>query len=80
MTYTQITTTPEKTYTREITEAQLIKLMSQVMILRQHGENNEWHCIYSPDYLRVERYELIRHLDGRTVTTHFIPNGEPEVE
>jgi hypothetical protein len=76
MTYTQITTTPDKTYTREITEAEMINLMSQVLILKQCGEENEWKRIYTPDYLHLVRYELIRKFKGKTVITHFIPNAE----
>ena len=80
MTYTQITTVPSKpTTSREISEAKLIRLMSQVMINRQCGEDNEWHCIYTPDYLKIVRYELIRrHPDKGEIVTHFIPNGEIE--
>lgn len=74
MTYTQITMTPERTYTREITEAQLIDLMSQVIVLKQCGEDNEWRRILTPDYLHLVRYELIRRHKGWTVTTHFVPN------
>lgn len=78
MTYTQITKVPGKPETsREITEAKLIRLMSQVMINRQSGEDNEWHCIYTPDYLKIVRYELIRrHPNKGEIVTHFIPNGE----
>ena len=78
MTYTQITKVPSKPeHTREITEGKLIRLMSQVMINRQSGEDNEWHCIYTPDYLKIVRYELIRrHPDKGEIVTHFIPNGE----
>ena len=80
MTYTQITKVPGKPEkSREISEAKLIRLMSQVMILRQNGEDNEWHCIYTPDYLKIVRYELIRRLPGKgEIVTHFIPNGEIE--
>ena len=80
MTYTQITKVPGKPdHTREISEAKLIRLMSQVMINRQSGEDNEWHCIYTPDYLKIVRYELIRrHPDKGEIVTHFIPNGEIE--
>ena len=76
MTYTQITMTPEKTYSREITEAELIGLMSQIMMLKQAGEENEWKRILTPDYLHLIRYELIRKHQDRTVITHFVPNGE----
>ena len=75
MTYTQITITPEETRTREITEAKMIRLMSQVLIMKQAGENSEWKCIYSPDYLHIIRYELIRKTEGRTIITHFVPNN-----
>ena len=80
MTYTQITKVPGKPeHSREISEAKLIRLMSQVMINRQSGEDNEWHCIYTPDYLNIVRYELIRRLPGKgEIVTHFIPNGEIE--
>ena len=82
MTYTQKTTVPGKpTRTREITESTLIRLMSQVVINKQCGEINEWRCIYTPDYTRVIRYELIRQLKGiGEAVTHFIPNGEQETE
>lgn len=82
MTYTQITFVPGKpTRTREITEATMIGLMSQVMINKQCGETNEWRCIYTPDYRRIVRYELVRQLKGiGEAVTHFIPNGEPEAD
>ena len=75
MTYTQITTTPTETRTREISELKMIHMMSQIMILKQAGEDIEWHKIDTPDHLRVERYECIRRMKDRTVTTVFIPNG-----
>lgn len=80
MKYTQITKVPGKPETsREITEAKLIRLMSQIMINRQSGEDNEWRCIYTPDYLKIVRYELIRrHKDRGEIVTYFIPNGEIE--
>lgn len=80
MTYTQITMTPTETHTRKISEAKMIRLMSQVLINKQCGEENEWHCIYTPDYLHIVRYELIRKTADKTITTHFIPNGEAEDE
>lgn len=82
MTYTQITIVPGKpTRSREITEATLIRLMSQAMINKQCGEVNEWRCIYTPDYSRIVRYELVRQLNGiGEAVTHFIPNGEQETE
>lgn len=81
MTYTQITITETETRSREISEAKLIRLMSQVLIFKQAGEDSEWKCIYSPDFRRIERYELIRRQrNGRTVTTHFIPNGQPDLD
>lgn len=80
MTYTQITITPTETRSREISEAKLIRLMSQVLIFKQAGEDSEWKCIYTPDYLHIVRYELIRRQrNGRTITTHFIPNGQPDL-
>lgn len=75
MTYTQITTTNDQTSSREISELKMIHLMSQIMILKQAGEDIEWHKITTPDYLRVERYECIRRMKDRTVTTVFVPNG-----
>ena len=75
MTYTQITDTGAEIRTREISELKMIHLMSQLMILKQAGEDIEWHSISSPDYLRIERYECIRRMKDRTVTTTFIPNG-----
>lgn len=75
MTYTQITMLPTETRSREISEAEMIRLMSQILILKQCGEDLEWHCIYTPDYLHIVRYELIRRHKDRTVTTHFIPNA-----
>lgn len=78
MTYTQITITPNKTSSREISEAEMIKLMSQILVLKQCGEDNEWKVIYTPDYLHIVRYELIRRHKDRTVITHFIPNKEAE--
>lgn len=80
MTYTQITYTPGlATHKREISEAKLIRLMSQIMILKQSGEDNEWRCIYTPDYRKIVRYELIRRLpDKGELVACFIPNGEVE--
>lgn len=82
MKYTQITKVPgQAERRREITEGTMIRLMNQVLINKQCGENNEWHCIYTPDYLKIIRYELIRHLPGKgDVVTHFIPIGEPAAE
>lgn len=75
MTYTQITITPTETHSREITEADMIRLMSQVLIFKQSGEDIEWKCIYTPDYLHIVRYELIRKHKDRTVITHFVHSG-----
>lgn len=78
MTYTQITRVPGKPeHSREITEGKLIRIMSQILINKQAGEDSEWHCIYTPDYLHIVRYELIRHDKKKgEIVTHFIPNGE----
>lgn len=78
MTYTQITMTPEKTSSRVIDEAKMIQLMSQILIMKQAGEDSEWRCIYTPDYLHVVRYELIRKTERGIIVTHFVPNGQPE--
>lgn len=73
MRYTQTTRTSKETRTREITEAELIRLMSQVMLLRQAGEDLTWHAVYTPDYRHLLRYELTRNHKTRSVHTTFEP-------
>ena len=84
MTYTHITyASGEQKQKREITEAQLIKIMSGAMLLMQHGDDSiEWRCIEDPDDDRIIRYEMtqrspVRNTQGPGVFIHhYIPNGE----
>lgn len=74
MTYTQVTITPEKTRSREITELKLNNLLAQVIILMQAGEDIEFKRVYSPDFRHLWRYEMTRRGKDKTVTTYFIPS------
>ena len=74
MTYTQITMTPEKTSTREISELKFIELLAQIIALIKAGEDIEFTRVYSDDFRHLYRYEMVRNIKGRTVTTHFIPS------
>ena len=78
ITYTQTTILPDGTErSRVISETKLVHLMSQIMILKQAGENIEWHSISSPDYLWLERYEMSRMTPKGEYYTVFTPN-EPQ--
>lgn len=81
MTYTHITYIPgQPERSREISEAEMIEILSSAMLLMQAGGGVEWKPIEAQDDNRIIRYEMtvrspFRNPKGPSITIHqYIPN------